>query len=68
MKAISHLSLDKHSYFSLEFIFKKSDNIQIDWRLIFDLSISSEKSINDNISKKYDAIIYESFVYIIKLI
>ena len=68
MKAISYLLFNKHSYFSLKFIFKKSDNIQTDWYLIFNLSVPSGKSVNDDISKRYDAITYESFVYTIKLI
>ena len=68
MKAISHLSFNKHSYSSLEFITKKIDDIQTDWRLIFNLFIPSEKSVNDNISKRYDAISYESFIYAIKFI
>ena len=68
MKAISHLSFDKYSYFSLKFIFKKSDNIQIDWYLIFNLFILLRKSVNNDISKKYDVISYKSFVYIIKFI
>ena len=68
MKTISHLPFNKHSYSSLEFTIKKINDIQTDWRLIFDLFTSSEKSINDDISKEYDAISYKSFVYIIKLV
>ena len=68
MKAISHLSLDKHSCFSLELTSKKSNSVQTGWRLIFDLSASSGKSVNDDISKRYDAITYESLVYAIKLV
>jgi hypothetical protein len=47
---------------------QRSDGVQIGWRLIFDLSVSSGKSVNDDISKGYGAISYESFVYAIKFV
>ena len=68
MKVISYLSFNKYSYFSFEFIIKKINDVQIDWRLIFNLFILLGKSVNDDISKKYDAISYELFIYIIKFI
>ena len=68
MKAISYLSSNKHSCSPFGFISKKNDDVQIGWRFIFDLSVPSGKSVNDDIPKGYDAISYEAFVYAIKLV
>ena len=68
MKAISHLPPNKHSYSPLRLTSKKTDGIQTGWRLIFNLSAPSGKSVNDDIPKGYDAISYESLVYAIKFV
>ena len=68
MKAISQLPSDKHSCSPLGLTTKKTDSVQTGWRLIFDLSAPSRRSVNDGIPKGYGAISYESLAYAIKLV
>ena len=41
---------------------------QTEWRMIFDLSSSEGRSINDDILKQYESIVYETFNDAIHLI
>ena len=36
------------------------NDIQTEWRIIFDLSSSEEDFVNEKILKKYDVIVYET--------
>ena len=54
--------------FSTRTRIEKTDGVQTGWRLIFDLSAPSGKSVNDGIPKVYGAISYESFAHAIKLV
>ena len=49
----------QYFYSPIDLIPKKSDDIQTGWRNIFDLSYLEFFSVNDDISKEYDVIIYE---------
>src|SRR6266496_3952736 len=47
---------------------KLSDGKQTGWRTIFNLSSSSDYSINDSIPKEYDSIVYETLESAIRLV
>ena len=55
-------------YSSIDLIPKSSEDIQTKWRTIFDLSSSDDHSVNDNIPKEYEIIIYEILDNAIRLI
>ena len=68
MKAIPHLPLDKYICSPLGLVPKKTDGVQTGWRLIFDLSAPSGKSVNDGIPTECGAISYEALKYAIQLV
>ena len=53
---------------SIDLVPKSSEDIQIDWRTIFDLSSPDDHSVNDGIPKEYGTIIYETLDNAIRLI
>ena len=61
-KWIRHITslLDYYYYSSIDLVSKKINEIQIEWRMIFNLFYSIDMSINDEISSKYREINYES--------
>src|SRR5439155_23950544 len=54
-------SLPDHYFCSpIGLVPKLSDDVQVGWRVIFDLSSPESRSVNDGIPKKYGAIVYET--------
>ena len=58
-----------HYFYSfIDLVLKKSNGIQIDWRIIFDFFFSKSFFVNDEISKEFDVIFYKLLNIIIRLI
>ena len=59
VKQISSLSQDLF-YSPIDLASKQTNNVQSEWRVIFDLSSSEGIFVNDDISKEYGTLIYET--------